>query len=408
MTSSATEAGSGPRPTKAPVPRRVKWFIYLLAPSAISYGFLLVWITAYLVELGLGSDVIGLLLGVSGAGLVIGSLPLAVLADRIGKKRVLLPGLYAFVPTIAVFALTTDVTVMLVASGLAGLLEGTFLATWNAMIADQTTVENRDSAFALSFIMGTLAIGAGYAIPFAFPFLEASLGVDSRTIHTIALLAVAAISVVSPVGLTLLLRDYAEPGPGSKRLFRGRNLGLLWKFSGYNALIGLGAGFIIPLIPTWLFLKFDAPDSFSGPLLAISGVTMALAATASPSLSRRYGNVRAIVLTQGLSTIFMLALAFTPTALVAGGVYIVRALLMNMSVPLADSFVMGIVTHDQRSFASAVNSLIWRLPNSVSTVVGGALLAAGAFQLPFFLAVALYCVGIALFFVFFRNVTPTT
>jgi len=210
------------------------------------------------------------------------------------------------------------------------------------------------------------------------------------------------------VGLALLLRGYSEPGPGSKRLFRGQNLGPLWKFSGYNALIGLGAGFIIPLVPTWLFLRFEVPDSFSGPLLAISGVMMALAATASPSLSRRYGNVRAIVLTQGLSTVFMLALAFTPTALVAGGVYIVRAVLMNMSVPLADSFVMGIVTHDQRSFASAVNSLVWRLANSVSTVLGGALLAAGNFQLPFFLAVTLYGIAIALFFSFFRNVKPTT
>ncbi|HYS72849.1 MAG TPA: MFS transporter [Thermoplasmata archaeon] len=394
--------------TRVPVPRQVQWFIVLLAPSAIAYGFFLVWIPAYLPELGFDSGTIGLLLGVNGGALILGSIPLSILADRKGKKRVLLAALLVFPPIIATFALTLDVRILVVASFLAGLVDGAFSSTWNALIADQTVPENRDPAFALSFIVSALSTGAGYTIPFFLPPLEAATGVDSRTVHVAAFLVLAAGAVVSPIALFFLFRGYRDAPPSRQRFFRGRDLRLLGRFSGYNGLIGLGAGFIIPLIPTWLFLKFAVPDSFSGPVLGIASLTIGFAAVASSRLAKRWGRVPAIAATQGLSTAFMLALAFAPSPISAGAIYVVRASLMNMSIPLADSFVMGIVEPDQRSFASALNSLVWRIPNSVSTVAGGVLMASGHLDLPIFIATAFYVVAIGWFYAAFRDVKTTT
>jgi predicted MFS family arabinose efflux permease len=181
----------------------------------------------------------------------------------------------------------------------------------------------------------------------------------------------------------------------------------LLKFSGINGLVGLGAGFFIPLVPTWLLLKFAVRDTWSGPLLALANVTIGLAAIGSTTLARRYGPVRAIVMAQGLSTAFMLSLAFTTNAVLAGGLYLVRASLMNMSAPIGDSFLMGIIAPEQRGLASAVNSIIWRLPNSVTTVLGGILMGAGYYDLPIFLATAFYVASISSFFVVFRNVRPS-
>jgi hypothetical protein len=59
---------------------------------------------------------------------------------------------------------------------------------------------------------------------------------------------------------------------------------------------------------------------------------------------------------------------------------------MNMPQPLADSYLMRIVVPEQRGFASSVNSVIWRIPNSATTIVCGAILASGNFVLPFILA----------------------
>jgi len=410
----AWEAARGPEPARVhsrgfgAVPGRVRWFIYLLSFAAVGYGYLLVVVSAYLPEIGLSSSEVGVILGTSGAALVVSGIPLGALADRIGKKRVLLGGLLTLPPSLLVYAVTTEFTALVVAGVVAGVAEGAYLSTWNAMIADQTTVEVRDSAFSLSFILGNASIGAGFVLPLGFPALEAWTGLDSHTVHTGAFVVVALFALASPISIWFLLRGHVEERhpKGIRGSYKGMRI--LLKFSAVNAIIGLGAGFIIPLVPTWLFLKFGVPDTYSGPLLALSSVTIGLAAVTSPGLSRRFGSVRAIVMTQGLSTVFMFSLAFVPGSVLAGVVYLVRAALMNMASPLVDAFLMGIVPKEQRALASAINSLFWRLPNSASTIVGGVLLASGNYELPFFLATGFYVVSISLFFMIFRKVKPST
>lgn len=112
------------------------------------------------------------------------------------------------------------------------------------------------------------------------------------------------------------------------------------------------------------------------------------------------------MLTQGLSTIFMLSLAFIPSAGLAAGLYIIRAALMNMSAPLSDSYLMGITTQEERGIASSVNSVMWRLPNSATTIIGGMILQTGRYDLPFYLATGFYVVSIVLFYVNFRKISP--
>jgi len=308
-----------------------------------------------------------------------------------------------------VYAFTTDILYLAVASVLGGVAEGAFASTWNALIADQTTVENRNAAFSLSFVVGNVAFALGFAMPVAFPLMENWTGLSSHAIHMDAIVVLSLVGFLSPISLGYLLRDYKEVvAPGSRRFVKGKSMNLLVKFSGANSLIGLGAGFIIPLIPTWLFLRFDIPDTYSGPLLAVSNVTIGFAGIVSAMLAHRYGTIRAIVMTQSLATVLMLSLAFTPNALFAAGIYLARAALMNMASPILDSFLMGIVTKEERGLASAINSIVWRLPNSASTVVGGVLLAAGSYDIPFFLAGSFYAVSIVLFYSFFKNVKPTS
>jgi len=68
---------------------------------------------------------------------------------------------------------------------------------------------------------------------------------------------------------------------------------------------------------------------------------------------------------------------------------------------------MGIVAPEQRGLASAVNSIVWRLPNSVTTILGGILMAGGYYDIPIFLATAFYVASIASFYVVFHNVRPS-
>src|SRR5207244_13166169 len=112
------------------------------------------------------------------------------------------------------------------------------------------------------------------------------------------------------------------------------------------------------LVATWMLLKFAVQDTWSGPLLALANVTIGIAAIGSTPLAKRYGPVRAIVMAQGLSTAFMLSLAFTTNAVLAGGLYLVRAALMNMSAPIGDSCLLRIIERSPRGLASALYATI--------------------------------------------------
>jgi MFS family permease len=152
-----------------------------------------------------------------------------------------------------------------------------------------------------------------------------------------------------------------------------------------------------------LFLRFDVPDSLSGPLLAVAAIMMGLAAVLSPRMASRYGLVKTIVISQGLSTLFMLSLAFVGGPLLAGVLYVVRAVLMNVSSPLMDTLLMSSVSPEERGRASAINAIVWRFPNSITTLIGGIILTQGQYSLPFFLATGFYAIGITSFYYFFRN-----
>ncbi len=386
------------------IPGKLRWLIVALVFNNIAIGYLLVYLTGFFPELNISAGIVGLLLGLEGA-MVLLSIPLGIFPDRKGRKKLLLIGSALVPPPIIMIALTLNIALLVVAAIILGIAESAALSTWNAIIADQTSLENRDAAFSLSFILGNGGVAFGFLLPTFIPTIQSLSGLDSITIHRDLLVLVGLVSAITPVWLLQILKGYKETLNPTK-LIRGKNFPTLLKFSGINSLIGLGAGFIIPLIPTWLFLKFGTPDTFSGPLLSLSNLTIALAAIGSPRLSKRFGLLKAIVATQGFSTVFMLTLAFVPDVRLAGGLYIIRAALMNMAGPLGDSYLMGIMSQEERGLASAINTVVWRIPNSITTVIGGLILATGRFDIPFYLATMFYAVSITLFYTQFKNIRP--
>lgn len=384
------------------LPSEVKLLVFSVSPNGLTVGYFMVYLTGYLPSVNVSASLVGTLVAIEGIMLVFAGIPLGILSDRIGRKWILIASSLGIFPATLLFALTTNVELYAVGAALFGLVEAGTLSSWNAIIADSTVPSNRTSAFSLSFVVSTTFTAAGYALPLAFPGLQAITGLSTPELHVGTLTLLAITNLSTPAILVFLLRHHSEAvkrrQPGEKR-----NLGIIAKFTLMNGVIGFGAGLIIPLVPTWFYLKFGMPDSVSGPVLAVSGMTIGAAAIASPRLARGVGQVRSIVLTTGSSTVFMLSLALVGNVVAAGAVYVVRSALMNMAGPLLDSFIMGQVLPEERGFTSAANGIIWRLPNSVSSFIGGTLLALGFYDLPWLLASAFYVAGITSFYLAFRN-----
>ena len=76
---------------------------------------------------------------------------------------------------------------------------------------------------------------------------------------------------------------------------------------------------------------------------------------------------------------------------------------MNLSSPLSQSMIMGLVAPEERGVASGVSASLWRLPNAASSTVGAYWIGLGLLSLPFYVATILYVCSISSFWFLFKN-----
>jgi MFS family permease len=382
------------------VPRNAMRVVLGACPLALCLGFYQVAITVFLPLEGVSVTDLGVLLTTSALSSVIFSIPFAVLSDRHGRRRIMLIGSFLAACISVIPGITTRFLVLEASAVIGGIGDAMFLSTWNAYLADSTTEDTRSSTFSLSFMTFTVMSGIGSAIPGLFPFLPLSLDLA----HRVFFIALGVLALLTPYSVFRWVGGM-KPEFSRQGILPRKSLGIIAKFSAANLLIGLGAGLIIPLIPTWFYLRFSVTDVFSGPLIAVSNIMMGFAAGFSPRISKRFGQVGGIVLTQLLSTVFMIAMPLSLSAEMAASLYVIRSTLMNMSSPLSDTFIMNLIAEDERATASSFNVAMWGLPNAASTVVGGSLLSGGNLSLPFYLCAGLYMVSVLLFYSLFHKLS---
>jgi len=384
------------------VPRNTVNVVLGASPLALGLGFYGVAITVFLPLEGISVTNVGALLTIFGLTTVIFSIPFAVLSDRYGRKHIMLVGALIASSIIFIPGITEDIFLIELSAIIGGVGEAMYLSNWNAYLADTTTSDVRAATFSLSFITFSLASGVGTFIPALFPLLP----MDLLAAHRLTFIILGLACLATPFSVSRWAVNI-KPKISREGLLPRKSLGIIAKFSTTNLMIGLGAGLIIPLIPTWFYLRFNVTDVFSGPLVAASNIITGLTALLAPRIAKRVGLVRGIVMTQALSTIFLLSIPFSPSAIVAGPLCVVRTVLMNMSSPLGDTFLMSKIAEDERATASSFNVVIWTLPNAASTVVGGSLLNSGELSLPFYLCTILYVASITLFYALFRKAEHT-
>jgi MFS family permease len=391
------------------LPKEAKLLIIQAILPSIAYGMFYTDISYFLTSVqGLSYSFMGVIITTMGIATFASSIPLGIAADKYGRKKTLILGNVIAGIIIAVFAFTTNPAALIVAAVFEGISEAAFSASSGALLAEHADSEKRNSVFSLYGFANSMAFGIGsLAIPAIVVF--EFLGFSNKVSHGLLYATFAALSLASTF---ILLR--VNESDRSKRLRKPeadqesqashrQSRSILAKYVLSSAIIAFGAGMVVPLMAAWLRLQYGIPDVVSGPILGIVSIVIGVATLTSPLVAKKLGIVKAIVVTQLASTIFMFATPLSGSYIIASSVYCVRAFLMNMASPLSQSLIMGLVDEDERGMASGVNAALWRLPNALSTFIGAFLMSIGLLALPFFLASILYSVSIALFWFYFRK-----
>lgn len=390
------------------IPRDANILVYSSFFNWMGVGLLWGTLQLFLFQEGIPFASAGLVLTVWGLTSAGTTLIFGGLADRYGRKKLVIMGGLIASLTIAIFGLVTDIRLLFGAAVLSGLSEAMYAVAWGALLAEKAGDAKRTSAFSLSFFISTVssAVG-GFSAAILVP-LRSIYGVDLVTGTRFLYVAAAILSVVGP----LMILRIQESRSGlllsegfHLRLLPTKSRSIVRKYVFASILIALGAGMVIPLMTGWVDLKFGVTYDVSASILqGVNSIAMGLANLLVPSLSRRFGTVRTIVMTQGASTIFLFSIPFLPSFPIVGVVFVVRSMLMMMSNPAQNSLLMGLVPDEERSSASAISASLWRLPNSFSTFIGAYLMGLGFLALPFYLCTVLYVAAISYFWFAFRHV----
>jgi predicted MFS family arabinose efflux permease len=240
------------------------------------------------------------------------------------------------------------------------------------------------------------------AIPLVLIFTF--FGFGNKESHILLYILLAILSLASTLIILKIKETKLNQQTEKRGLLPRKSVGVLGKYVLTSAIVAFGAGLVVPLMSLWLNLQYGVSDVVSVFILGVASLVIGVATLAAPPLAKKLGLVKAIVVTQSLSTLFMFLTPLSPNYFSASFVYTMRAFLMNMSNPLQQCVIMGVVAEDERGAASGVSAALWRLPNALSTSIGASLMGAGFLSVPFFLASVFYLVSIMLFWRFFRNI----
>lgn len=388
------------------MPKEAKYLIYASIVPAVAYGLIFTDISYFLTIIqGLPADFTGLVISTMGISTFVASIFLGMAADVYGRKKMLIAGNLLASIIVAVFALTTDPVLLIVAAILEGVSEAAVTASSSALLADKAESEKRTSLFSLYGFVQNLAFALGsFAVPFVI-FFEL-FGFTDKDSHVLLYTLIAILGVFS----TLIMLKVSEskklkkPKAGEAGFLPRKSMSVLLKYVLTGAILAFGAGMVVPLMTLWFNLQYGISDKISATILAVASVLIGFATLVSPFIAKKFGLVKAIVITQLASTLFMFLVPFSPNYALAGFVYGIRALLMNMASPLSQSMIMGLVAEDERGAVSGISGALWRLPNALSTFVGAWLMGIGLLAEPFLIASLLYAISIVLFWHYFKNV----
>jgi MFS family permease len=386
------------------------------------YGAVSVILVIYLAYLGLSQQQIGWLLALTLVGDAVISLGISLIADSVGRRRMLRVGAFLMIFAGILFAFTDNFVFLLLAA-IVGVISpsgnevGPFLAIEQASLSHIVADDKRTGVFAWYNLagFGATALGA-LTVGVLFKILDA-VGISIPAGYKIILVTYAL------VGLALWflfgqVSNKVEVGstPGSLNLASLANsrLGIhqsrarVLRLSALFALDAFGGGFILQsLLAYWFHVRFGADMMVLGGIFFGANLLAGISSLLAVRLAKRFGLINTMVFTHLPSNVLLVLIVFMPNLTWAVIVFLLRCSISQMDVPTRQAYVMAVVTPSERSAAGGIANVARTLGASVAPILAGPLLANPALVgVPIILAGGLKIIYDLLLFRDFRKIKP--
>ena len=180
------------------------------------------------------------------------------------------------------------------------------------------------------------------------------------------------------------------------------------RLSGLFAIDAFAGGFVIQSFAAyWFYLRFGVDPGTLGAIFFWANILAGISALLASTLAARFGLIRTMVATHLPSNVLLILVPLMPTLPLAIGVLLARFSISQMDVPTRQSYLMAVVTPEERSAAAGITGVARTIGAAVSPLFVGMMFARPArINVPFFIAGTLKIVYDLLLYRAFVGVTP--
>ncbi len=376
--------------------------IYLLLLFTTGKGFQLslsaLTLNYYVHSLGYHPDFIGVFSAMPAIGSLVSAVPVGLLADRIGRKPVLLLTAVLTPLFLAACALVTSAFWLLFCALMQGVVSTAYWVTNLPLLAESTTERQRVGVLALnSFLLlgiGSLGSLLGGGIP---EFMAGILHVSAAS--TLALrwgvFAAALFTFVFGLPLwflrepkrttankatgkatkTVLEESMRNSGPLAEAVLHEKRerlpLALFVKLLVPDLLFTMGEGAVVALMQLFFILRFHLLPGTLGIIFTISGLAGGIFSLTAPLFVKRWSKLRLVTSVQYLTAPLMVLIGFAPALPLAITGEYARSFMRTLIEPVYAAFAMEQVSDRQRATLSGFYSVTWSIGFSIGPSIGG-------------------------------------
>src|SRR2546421_2068915 len=368
------------------LPRNVSLLLTFTTGKGFQLSLSALTLNYYVHSLGYQPDFIGVFSAMPAIGGLISAVPVGLLADRMGRKPVLLLTAVLTPLFLAACALVTSPFWLLSCAFMQGVVSTAYWVTNLPLLTESTTERQRVGVLALNsflllgvgslgsllggaipeFIAGILHVSAASTLPLRWGVFTASLftfvfGLPLWFLHEPK-------RAKNVEQATTAVNAEATAVPTSKEPWP------VWLFLQLlipDLVFTMGEGAVVALIQIYFVLRFQLLPGPLGIIFTISGLAGGIFSLTAPLFFKRLSKFRLITTVQYLTAPLMALIAFSPTLPLAIAGEYARSFMRTLIEPVYAAFAMEQVSDRQRATLSGFYSVTWSIGFSIGPAVGG-------------------------------------
>lgn len=306
---------------------------------------------------------------------------LGIMADRFGRKKVLVPSLLLFGIAGGACAFTNDFNTLLVFRFFQGIGAGSLGALNTTIIGDLYSHSRQRMSEAMGYNAGILNIGTA-----SYPALGGLLAAFGW--HYPFLMPIAAI----PVGLLVLFfLKNPEPKGGQRikdylkntwKCFQNKQVAGLFSLSLVTFIILYGVA--LTYFPFFMKESFGASVVVIGLFMSVMSVGSGIVSTQLGRLSKRYSRKTLLFTAFGLYTLALAMLPFVPNIWAAIIPTFIYGIGNGLNIPTTHSLLASLSPLEYRAAFMSANGMVLRMGQTLGPIVIGMVFVLGGLPATFF------------------------